>query len=182
MKTIDIKCDFCGKEFSKRLAEHKRSLQKGRKEFCSRNCAGSFLIGNFGDKANRDTSYLKSYTRADEYTGLRKFIRSINTRVIEANKTKDITLKDLKEIWDNQKGICPITGWKMTLRIRERERKQAVPNQASLDRIDHTKGYVRGNLRFVSLMANYCRNTYTDQDVLDFCMAVCDHSNRINND
>jgi len=34
------------------------------------------------------------------------------------------------------------------------------------------KGYIKGNVRFVSLMANYCRNEFTDEDVKLFCEAV----------
>lgn len=172
MKKISITCESCGNIFERETKEYNRAIKKGWKCFCSRSCAGKQWIKNFGNKANRDTSHLKKYTRADQYTGLRKFIRSINNRVALKNKTKDITLEELKEIWDKQEGICPITGWKMTLRMKEKQRKQAVPNQASLDRIDHTKGYIKGNLRFVSLMANYCRNTFSDEQVLDFCSAV----------
>ena len=151
---ISIICESCGNAFERESKEYTRALKKGWKCFCSRSCAGKQWIKNFGDKANKDASYLKKYSRADEFTGFRKFIRSINSRVVQANKTSDITLEELKEIWDKQEGICPITGWKMTLK-KEKENKQICPEQASLDRIDHTKGYIKSNLRFVSLMANF---------------------------
>lgn len=164
MKTIEVICYFCKKQFIRPLKEHKRSIELGRREFCSRNCTGKQVITNFGDKANRSTEHLRGYKKTDEFTGLRKFIRSINNR----NKEKGASLQDLKQIWDQQNGICPITGWKLILK----EGKACLPNQASLDRIDSGQGYIKGNLRFVALIANYCRNNFSDKQVLDFCSAV----------
>jgi hypothetical protein len=166
MKTIEAVCDYCQSKFFRPLKEHKRSISLGRREFCSRNCAGKQMIVNFGEKSNKNAEHLKNYTRADEFTGFRKFIRSINLRSLQQNKEKGATLQDLKDIWDQQKGICPITGWELVLK------QQNLPNQASIDRIDNSKGYVKENIRFVALIANYCRNNFTDQQVLDFCSAV----------
>ncbi len=168
MKMIEVKCDMCETMFSKPLKEHKRSLENNKKEFCSRNCAGRHIVSNFGDKVNKDTSYLKNYSKRDKFTGFRKFIRSINVRVNESNKTKGISLEELKQVWDEQKGICPLTGWSMVLK----EGKGCLPNQASIDRIDNTKGYISGNVRFVALIANYCRNNFSDDQVIDFCRSV----------
>ena len=47
--------------------------------------------------------------------------------------------------------------------------------RASLDRIDNSLGYVKGNVRFISIMANYCRNTFEDKDLMEFCEAVVDN-------
>lgn len=43
------------------------------------------------------------------------------------------------------------------------------PYQASLDRIDNNIGYMKGNIRFVSLIYNYAKNNFTDNDVAKFC-------------
>ena len=45
----------------------------------------------------------------------------------------------------------------------------------SLDRVDCTKGYVPGNVRFVTVMANYCRNRFEDKDLIGFCREVAKH-------
>jgi len=49
------------------------------------------------------------------------------------------------------------------------------PWKPSLDRIDNTKGYVEGNVRFVVSMANMCRNKFDDEDVISFCIKVASH-------
>ena len=43
---------------------------------------------------------------------------------------------------------------------------------ASLDRIDNSKGYVQGNVRFVSVMFNFARNKFSDEEVIEFAQAV----------
>jgi hypothetical protein len=45
-----------------------------------------------------------------------------------------------------------------------------------LDRIDHSKGYIEGNVRFVACIANYARNAFTDEDLQEFCEAVVSKS------
>ena len=68
--------------------------------------------------------------------------------------------------------MCPFTGWKLLLPEGSSVRKDMSVYRASLDRIDNSKGYAKENVRFVSLMANYCRNEFTDQEVKMFCEAV----------
>lgn len=46
------------------------------------------------------------------------------------------------------------------------------PQNASLDRLDQTKGYIKGNVRFVALIVNYARHSWTDNDVVTFARAV----------
>jgi len=80
----------------------------------------------------------------------------------------------LSNLWEAQSGVCPFTGWELKLPFHSTDwdKDDDKLKRASLDRIDNSKGYIKGNLRFVSLMANYCRNEFTDEDVKLFCEAV----------
>ena len=40
-----------------------------------------------------------------------------------------------------------------------------LPNTASLDRIDNSKGYIKGNIRWVSRSINYMKNDMSDDMV-----------------
>jgi hypothetical protein len=40
--------------------------------------------------------------------------------------------------------------------------------KASLDRIDSTKGYIKGNVEFVCLAINYAKNKFSKEDTLTF--------------
>ena len=79
----------------------------------------------------------------------------------------------LKEVWDKQNGICPITGWKLKLKTYKCRKTSLVPQHASVDRIDNDKGYIKGNIRFISVMCNYALNKqFTDQQLLELASAI----------
>lgn len=96
-----------------------------------------------------------------------------NTEASEKKYGCNITPEYIKEIWDNQSGICPFTGWKLKLPIdltigfAEKN-----PANASIDRIDNSIGYMQGNVRFVAIMANLARQSFTDEQVIDFGKAI----------
>jgi len=158
-------CSFCQKEFERPLKEIIRNQKLNRSIYCSRKCSGlgnkEQSIKNFGSQMGNYES-LKGISKKDEFSCFRVFLRSAKKREKEVN----INLEYLKQIWEEQNGICPLTGWKLSL---ERENK---PEQASLGRIDSNKGYVRGNVRFTSLIANYCKSVFTDEQVIQFCKSV----------
>jgi len=74
----------------------------------------------------------------------------------------DFTKEYLKEVWDSQDGICPITDWKLVLKTNKTKKEKLLPYHASVDRIDPEKGYIKGNIRFVSVMANFALNNKFD--------------------
>lgn len=50
------------------------------------------------------------------------------------------------------------------------------PDRASLDRIDSSIGYVKGNIQFISLIAQFAKNDFSDTEVINFCKAVANKS------
>lgn len=66
--------------------------------------------------------------------------------------------------------ILPIDNWRWP------DDASLMPESVSLDRIDNTKGYTEDNIRFISVMANYARNRFTDSQVLSFAKAVASHN------
>lgn len=83
----------------------------------------------------------------------------------------NLDLPYLKALWEEQKGICPYTKLPMILSPC-RYQKEFKPDCASLDRIDITKGYVKGNVRFVCLSINYARNRFKESDFIDFLSKI----------
>lgn len=59
--------------------------------------------------------------------------------------------------------VCPYIGWAMTF---EQGRKEST--LASLDRVDSSKGYVKGNVQVISYLANLMKSHATDEELAMF--------------
>jgi hypothetical protein len=171
MKTIELKCGNCENLFLKDLREHKRRIKCGKTEFfCSQSCSTS--KGNKNHPRKGDLTKLNSGNRRDEFTPFRWFVLRAQNRDKRKHYGCDITVEFLKQLWDHQAQTCPFTGWTMILPQDTNGWNEYSPINASIDRIDNSKGYMQGNVRFVCVMANLARQDFTDRQVLDFCCAV----------
>lgn len=98
---------------------------------------------------------------------LTKLIYKAKIRKDERN-IKAITADHMLHVLRMQSGICPLTGLTLTFSTGS----GFVFTNASLDRIDPSRGYVQGNVRLVTLWANLARNSLTDEDFFYFCNLV----------
>ena len=73
----------------------------------------------------------------------------------------------MKQIWEEQQGVCPFSGVKLVLNAYTKIFKDQ-RYSASLDRIDSSKGYVKGNVRWVSRAINHLKNDMTDEHLIEF--------------
>ena len=79
-------------------------------------------------------------------------------------KELNVSIEYLREIWEKQEGICPYLGIKLTINTYGKIKKDPVTS-ASLDRIDSSKGYVKGNIQWISRSMNYLKNDMTEQQI-----------------
>jgi hypothetical protein len=177
IKTIIITCSACGKKCEKRAAEINRQKKKGKKLFyCNLKCAGKINSGHLKKYVSQNSHIIKQYSnnRKDEYSPFRYHLNNAKNRVIKYNEEFNLDLPYLKEIWHMQNGKCAVTGIDLNVKFihTKNQRTDKNPYQASLDRIDNNKGYIKGNVRFVCLMFNIARNNFSDTDVLEFCKRV----------
>jgi|SaaInlV_100m_DNA_2_1039680.scaffolds.fasta_scaffold08447_6 hypothetical protein len=180
-KVIDVVCDHCSKTFSRALKEVTRSQKLGRRNFCSRSCCGKASNDENSirripeEKRLNAWKYVKKKNRTTKESPFRFFIKSVKNHC--RHYDVEIDLHYLMELWDFQSGICPITGWKLDLPHGSIGWKTPLNNKrASVDRIDNDKGYVKGNVRFISYMANVARNRMSDEELIEFCKAVASHN------
>lgn len=146
--TISLRCTNCSKQFEKPLREHNRRLKLGKKDaFCSLSCSA---IRRNEKLRQRPKSIPNG--RKDEYSPFRYYLRRAKSRP----HGYDIDLQYIKELWEKQKGLCAFSY--MPLRLYDKNDKgQSAINLASLDRIDSSKGYMKGNVQFVSAILNYAK-------------------------
>ena len=76
---------------------------------------------------------------------------------MKRNQEVNITIEDLKNQWDEQNGVCVFSGVKLELSSYTKIEKDPIFS-ASLDRIDSSKGYITGNIRWVSRTVNWMKN------------------------
>lgn len=175
MAKSKIKCNACEKEFLKDNREINRNKRVGRNNYCDSKCAAKITKKNLQSPKcleNHKWNHLDPKNRIDEYTPFRHTFKKINNK---GRKRCEVTLQNLKEQWEKQLGICPFTGYRMVLKTNSTSGLGATPYDASLDRIDNSKGYEIGNIRFISVMANYARNTFTDEELIQFCKIVTEN-------
>ena len=87
--------------------------------------------------------------------------KSIKQRAKERKLDFDLDIDYIKSIWTD---ICPVLGIPLKCAVFEsgltRETSHAKPmdNSPTLDRIDPTKGYIKGNVCIMSYRANMIKN------------------------
>lgn len=119
-------------------------------------------------------------TRRDKYSPFRQYLKLARRRVKSHGRECTITLEYLKEVWEKQSGRCPYTGWELDNpeTTAHWDEYQLHPKRASLDRINSSLGYILGNVQFVSVMANFAKRDFQEEELLKFCQAVVDYKLR----
>jgi hypothetical protein len=159
-------CNNCGIEFEKPLSEITRNEKLIRPNFCSRTCVGinntknlkSYYEQNRGEIKKKPTSIISK---------LKYHLRSVRSR----HKYYDITIDDLKELWDKQDGRCYFTNVPLELMSYSKIKPSPIYS-ASLDRIDSNLGYIKGNIRWVSKPINLMKNNMSDDMTWELCNLI----------
>jgi len=92
-----------------------------------------------------------------------RVLQGAELRGLEVTITKDEALALLIR----QESKCAITGWPIVTPIRAKGR-----GTASLDRIDNTRGYIHGNVRWTHWRINKMKGALSDKEFLEACIAV----------
>lgn len=170
--TVELECYHCRSPFRKEKREVDRWCRKGRQHFF---CSVSCHISNRNKHQSRPEN-LRTGGAQDEFSPFRWFLTRARQRVRKG--TTDLDLPSLKLLWESQGGLCALSSLEMVLPDGACGWSTRSPRNASLDRVNHSMGYVKGNVRFVTFMANVARSNFSDQDLLDFCQAVASTKTR----
>ncbi len=163
MKYINIQCNNCESFFDKPVQEYNRRIRLNSPMYCSRKCAGSKNLSNLGEKRNSVPP-----TKRNKANPFKYYLRNCKRR---NQHDFNLTLEYLESIWNLQEGICPYSKIKLILNthsLRYPDKRFT----ASLDRIDSTKGYIIGNVQFVSTSINYLKAEMSHKELIEFLKII----------
>lgn len=122
--------------------------------------------------AKQKSYYLKNKSRLTDYQITYKSIPQKNMkRLWDAARRRSLEIKvdfnlEVSDLIPPE--ICPYMG----VPITHISGQGYVMTNASLDRIDSTKGYTKGNVRVISWMANKMKQNATEEQLIAFAKGV----------
>lgn len=101
------------------------------------------------------------------------FLNGAKKRNIEVK----INIEYLWELYLKQDKKCLLSGIPLSLDIFCRDKEKLIDGYdfASLDRIDNSKGYIEGNVRWISRKINYMKWKFSDEQFLFFVKKIIDN-------
>lgn len=111
----------------------------------------------------QEKNHIKYNEKSKQYSTKSRNNNPFQHKIYEAKKRAkqkniefNLNIDYLKSIWT---GICPI--FNVNIFIGHKKNTLSDINIACLDRIDNTKGYIIGNVQFISKRANTIKNDST---------------------
>jgi len=121
------------------------------------------------ERVMADNSGNLKVSRTDALSPFRYHLRKAKNRDLEFN----ISLEYLREVWFKQGGKCVYTDVYLHNKSQNGGLKTlGLIHAASLDRISSDRGYIKGNVQFISLAMNLAKNTFSDGDVREFIRVI----------
>ena len=138
------------------------------------NVVQSYLRKNYAALSLKQGKMCKACTNKDpehnqhkgHYKGVLRasFAHKYKTGAVTRNIEWDVSFEDLADLLIEQDFKCALSG----VPIQAME----IKNNASLDRIDSSKGYVAGNVQWVLVEINMMKQQYSQEKFIELCCAV----------
>lgn len=151
MAVKNRKCTVCG--VTKPIEDFPPHQKQG---YYRRTCKPCHLVKRAAYKCSSPENYLYSRLGRQNKGGSQVEVK--------------ITKEDLRDLWGLQQGKCAVTGMHMT--YYPRRMRDSTGLNASVDRIDQSKGYEKGNVRLVCYRVNLMRHSGEDADLLWWCKQI----------
>lgn len=88
-------------------------------------------------------------------------------RAPRRNLSFELTLDDVRHLYESQRGRCAISGRKLGWERKGSPQYHKAPYAPSLDRLDNSKGYVHGNVRLACVAANFALGEWGEEVFAD---------------
>jgi len=101
-------------------------------------------------------------------------LSAAQTRAKKNNLEFDLDLDFLIELCENQNGKCKLTNIDFTFNLREGN-LHFNPFNPSIDKINHTKGYTKDNIRLVCVIVNLSLNQFGEEVFKKMCNSYVEY-------
>jgi len=98
------------------------------------------------------------------------YLTQIQNRAKNLKRECKLTIEFLSDMFEEQGRRCSLTGKELYFKIDGRN-----DGTASIDRIDSSKGYIKGNVRWVHKNINIMKMALPDKEFIEFCKDVVKH-------
>lgn len=148
-RLADRYCAACGTKFQPKLS---------KSVTCSKSCYGKWrTLSNSNDA---QANYERISGDWEKY-----FARLLTIK----GRASTLTAGYLVELLNEQNRRCALTGKELTCKLKRGRRYWT---NASLDRLDGSKGYLPGNIQLVALAVNLSRGGLTVDEYVKWCKLV----------
>jgi hypothetical protein len=167
VETTTLICRLCHTENLLKDCSKDSSRKLGYKNLCKK-CASviasEYYTKNVVKIRTRITAYSHSYVPL-KHRNILSRLKALCTHAKNRKKEIDIDWQYLEEIWNQQSGLCAYSGEPLVVQAN-------FPNTVSLDRIDSSKGYLRGNVQLVCAAVNRMKQEFSEEMFLDYCEKI----------
>lgn len=80
----------------------------------------------------------------------------------------DLTIEDIWQMYEDQEGVCSLSG------VPIGWAEKGLTATASIDRIDSSEGYIKGNVQLVHKDVNFMKQQFDQEYFISMCKAVAD--------
>ena len=174
-KPAQNRIDISGKRFGKLVVtEAKEHRNKQIAWLCKCDCGNEVVVRGSQLRRGRTKSCgclrkeRNNWTGHGEISGSYWF--SIKTHAKQRDRELGVTLRHVWDLFLKQNRCCALSGLDLVFVSDYRKNKRQ--QTASLDRIDSSKGYVRGNIQWVHKDVNKLKQSFSEQRLTELCKLI----------
>ena len=168
------KCTHCGSFFPVSQFYTSGKRRNGDPKYnswckdCIKSKQASYHLKTWGEERLQRSAYKRTKT-------VGSYLAYLLTKA-RARGECELEPSDLENLWNAQGGRCSLTGWEMTRALG----KGLVHTNASIDRIDSSRGYVHGNVQLVCRAANMAKSNLASEELVALCRAIVEKADAEN--
>jgi len=150
----ECQCD-CG------VKVYRTAYLLGRGNCCCKRCKAVI------DKQNNSTGF-------KEISGI--YWSSLRSQAMKRGLSFEVKIDQAWDLYEEQKRLCALSGMEINF-ARSKQHYLERGTTASLDRIDSSVGYVKGNVQWVHKLINRMKSNLSQENFINICAKVSQYKN-----